>query len=97
MRRAIGSSSIETQTNTKASSSQGTQVNPITGNIETQTNNKTTSNRGTGTNQASTPIETQTSPRNEPQVFNMAVNDRQDERVERTNQIIHDTIHKKIF
>ena len=26
----------------------------------------------------------------------MAVNDRQDERIEMTNQIIHDTIHKKI-
>ena len=26
----------------------------------------------------------------------MAVNDRQDERVERTNQIFQDTIHKKI-
>ena len=81
----------------------GTQANPRTGNIETQTmraitnetqtNTATTSNQGTGTNQASAPIETQTTPRNEPQVFNMAVNDRQDERVERTNQIIQDTIH----
>ena len=49
-----------------------------------------------GDTQASTPIETQTTPRNEPQVFNMAVNDHQDERVERTNQMIQDTIHKKI-
>ena len=96
MRRAIGSSSIETQTNNKGLSSQGTQVNPITGNIETQTNNKTTSSQGTGTHQVSTPIETQTSPRNIPQVFNMAVNDHQDERDERTNQIIQDTINTNI-
>ena len=73
----------------------GTQVNPRTGNIETQTNNKASSSQGAGTNQASTPIETQTTPRNEPQVFNMAINDRQDERIERTNQIIQDTINKK--
>ena len=84
----------------------GTQVKPRTGETETQTrkpsvnetqtNTTTTSNQGAGTNQASAPIETQTTPRKEPQVFNMAVNDRQDERVERTNQIIQDTIHKKI-
>ena len=58
--------------------------------------NRTTS-QGTGTEQSrSIPMETQTEPPNAPQVFDMAVNDRQDERVERTNQIIHDTIHQKI-
>ena len=84
----------------------GTQVNPRTGNSETQTmrpnstETQTMTNptitQGTGTEQASSPMETQTTPRNAPQVFNMAINDRQDERIERTNQIIQDTISKKI-
>ena len=84
--RNIGSTSSETQTRRPIGSSS----------IETQTMTNRTTSQGTGTEQASSPMETQTDPPNTPQVFDMAVFDRQDEGVERTNQIIQDTINTKI-